>query len=110
MNYGRALKIARALAGLEQKELASRAGVDASHISLIEQGKRNPSVITIEKIAGGLGMPYHVLTLLAAESQNLKNIKQSEISSLAEFIARTLLTHEDTGATKPRRTRPRRRT
>lgn len=110
MNYGRALKIARALAGLEQKDLAKRAEIDASHISLIEQGKRNPSVTTLEKIAHGLGMPYHILTLLAAESEDLKSVQKVEVNRLAEFIAKTLLSNEDVSSAKKRKSRSKRHT
>src|SRR2546423_8781591 len=91
MNYGRALKIARAMEGLEQKDLATLAHLDPSHISLIEQGKRNPTVATLEKIAKALKMPYHLLTLLASESKDLRTIDSETIRELGEILARTLL-------------------
>lgn len=91
MKYGRALRIARAMAGLEQRELAKRAGLDASHISLIERDRRNPSVATLEKIAKALRIPFPLLTLLATESRDLKTVDESEIHRLAEFLARMLL-------------------
>jgi len=71
MDYGKALRIARAIAGLQQKELAELAGIDPSHISLIEVGKRKPSVDMVEKLAKALQIPEHLFTLLAAESEDL---------------------------------------
>ena len=43
MDYGKALRIGRAIAGLQQRELAELAEIDPSHNSLIEVGKRKPS-------------------------------------------------------------------
>jgi len=71
MDYGKAIRIGRAIAGLQQKELAELAGVDPSHISLIEFGKRKPSLDTVEKLAKALQIPDHLLTLLAAEPEDL---------------------------------------
>ena len=93
MNYGRAFKVARALSGLEQRELAKLADIDPSHLSLIEQGKRNPSVSTLKKLAHGLKMPQHVLDLLAAEPEDLKKASSAEVQVLGELIARTLVAH-----------------
>ena len=109
MRYGRAVKIARAIAGLEQRELAKLAGIDPSHISLIERGKRNPTVATLEKIARPLGLPYHILTLLASESKDLKNVRPSEVRELGEILARALLIGKDVNRSKPKKSRSGRR-
>jgi transcriptional regulator with XRE-family HTH domain len=42
--------------GWNQTELGFRAGTSPSIISLIENGKRNPSTTTLAKIAGALGV------------------------------------------------------
>jgi transcriptional regulator with XRE-family HTH domain len=97
MNYGRAIRIVRAMAGLEQRELAHLAKLDASHVSLIERGKRNPTVSTLEKLSKALEVPYHLLTLLAAESKDLKNVGATETRQLGEHIARILLTEKHDG-------------
>ena|SRR5258708_3363933 len=107
MNYGRALKIARAVAGLEQRELAKLASLDPSHISLIEQGKRNPTVVTLEKIAKALKMPYHLLTMLASESKDLKTVGAAEIRELGEILARALLSDKDVHKTGSKKSRSR---
>ena len=50
----RAVSAARARAGLSQKELSERTGIDQSDISKIERGVANPSVATLERIAAAL--------------------------------------------------------
>ena len=50
-----AVASARALSGMSQKQLAAAAGMDQSDISKIERGTANPSVSTLERIAGALG-------------------------------------------------------
>ena len=49
-----ALLKARAAAGVSQKELSVRTGIDQSDISKIERGLANPSVSTLERLAAGL--------------------------------------------------------
>ena len=51
----KAVSAARAQAGLSQKELAERTGIDQSDISKIERGIANPSMATLERIAAALG-------------------------------------------------------
>jgi len=55
-NIGRSLISARSRRGLSQKAVARRAGVDASYLSRIESGKVQPTVRTVWKIAGALGV------------------------------------------------------
>ena len=52
---GSAVASARAMSGLSQKQLAAVTGIDQSDISKIERGMANPSVATLERIAGALG-------------------------------------------------------
>jgi transcriptional regulator with XRE-family HTH domain len=91
MDYGKALRIARAIAGLQQKELAELAELDPSHISLIEVGKRMPSVAAIEKLAKALQMPKHLLMLLAAEPEDLDLNDPKELERAAQSLAQLLL-------------------
>jgi len=52
---GRKLRIARVTADLLQSELAERAGIHQTHISLLERGKRGTSRETLNLIAAALG-------------------------------------------------------
>jgi CheY-like chemotaxis protein len=51
---GRAIKTQRASLGISQEELAYRAGLHRTYVSDVERGVRNPSIETIEKLAGAL--------------------------------------------------------
>jgi transcriptional regulator with XRE-family HTH domain len=104
MDYARALRISRAVTGLQQKDIAERSGIGSSHISLIESGKRKPSVETLDKLSRALGMPGHLFMLLAAEPKDLKISDPSEMQDAAESLAR-LLFHN---GSKPRRESARR--
>jgi transcriptional regulator with XRE-family HTH domain len=52
--------------GLNQEEVANLAELDRKHISSIETGKTVPSIWTLIRIAGALGIPsYHLIKDLA---------------------------------------------
>ena len=53
---GAALRRLRVAAGLSQEELGLEAGVQRNYVSLIELGRSQPTIITIAKLAGALGM------------------------------------------------------
>ncbi len=52
-DLGRRLILLRALYGISQRELAKRAGVPNSAISVMEQGKSCPTLHSLEKILNG---------------------------------------------------------
>lgn len=56
VDFGIRLKQIREYNGLSQRELAKRAGVPHSSISMIEQGQNSPSVNSLAKILGGIPM------------------------------------------------------
>ncbi len=91
MDYGKALKIARAISGLQQKELAVLAGLAPSYVSLLEMGKRKPSVGAIRKLSHALKVPTHLLTLLAAEDDDLTLVEPTELKRVGESLAELLL-------------------
>ena len=47
----------RLVAGLSQAELANRMGVDRAYVSGLEQGQRNPTIISLWHVAKALGVP-----------------------------------------------------
>lgn len=46
---------ARLEAGMTQKQLSEKTGINQSNLSRIERGTGNPSVATLERIASALG-------------------------------------------------------
>lgn len=53
---GKLIKALRENAELTQEQLAKKAGVNHSYISLLETGQRMPTVKTADKIAAALGV------------------------------------------------------
>jgi transcriptional regulator with XRE-family HTH domain len=91
MNYPKAIRVARSLADISQGELADRAEIDRSYLSLIESGKRQPSVETIEKIAKALKIPFHLLSLLGSEEADVQKVSHEHIASLSLALTKLLL-------------------
>ena len=56
-HFGLALQQMRHTAGLSQEVLAERAGIDRSYTSLLEQGKRQPSIKILFQLADALNVP-----------------------------------------------------
>ncbi len=88
MKYGRAIKILRTAQGLSQGELAAKLTIGPSQLSLIEANKRQPSVGVLAEISAALGVPPHLLTLLASGPEELK--EDADPKYVAE-LARALL-------------------
>jgi transcriptional regulator with XRE-family HTH domain len=105
MDYGRAIRIVRAAHGLKQSELAERLSVGASHLSLIEAGKRNPSLSALQEISAKLRVPLHLLTLLASDPSEFDDPKNaSRVLDVAKAFLR-LLAPPKSSAGVPRRKR-----
>ncbi|MGZ9899195.1 cupin domain-containing protein [Shewanella gaetbuli] len=56
MDIGASLKSVRKMRGLSQRELAKRAGVTNSTISMIEKNSVSPSVSSLKKVLAGIPM------------------------------------------------------
>ena len=61
MNIGLAIRQLREASGLRQMELASRVGVSSSMLSLVEHGKREPTLSFLRRVARALDVPSAVL-------------------------------------------------
>lgn len=58
---GNILRYKRHSKGLTQVELANQSGLDRNYIGMVERGERNPSYLSLLKIAKGLNMSIHEL-------------------------------------------------
>lgn len=97
MHYGKAIKIVRAAHGLKQRELAERLSIGPSQLSLIEAGKRQPSVGVLDEIALALQVPPHLLTVLASEPSDIdKRIDPKQMSDLAKSLLELLVASGET--------------
>jgi transcriptional regulator with XRE-family HTH domain len=61
------IKLMRERAALTQEELALELDMSASEISHLESGRRNPTLGTLQRLAGGLGVRCSYVVALAEE-------------------------------------------
>ncbi|MDB5337371.1 MAG: transcriptional regulator [Planctomycetaceae bacterium] len=55
IEFGKRLRTLRTRAGLSQEKLGALAGVARNFVSMIENGQRNVTLDTVQKLAKGLG-------------------------------------------------------
>ncbi len=90
MDFARALRISRAARGVSQKELAAKAGVSASYVSLIEGGKREPTFKSLRNLSGALGVPFDLMMLLAIEETETSKVSAELLSELSKNLLEIL--------------------
>lgn len=59
--FGLAVRRRRVQAGVSQERLAELARVERAYVSALERGRRNPTLLTQQRIAKGLGITLHEL-------------------------------------------------
>lgn len=60
-DIGTAIRIIRVRLSLPQRELAAKVGISASYLSLIEKGRREPTLSLLRTIANELGVSPAIL-------------------------------------------------
>lgn len=87
MNLGRAIALCRKQRDMNQAQLAERAGVSVSYISLLEQNKRkDPTLSTIQKVSEALSVPSSILFFLAADQTELAGLS-AELQEKLSYAA-----------------------
>lgn len=94
MNIGNAIQLARTKRKLSQAELAKRANISVSYLSLLERSKRDPPLSTLMQVANALRMPIEILFFLGAESGELTGLNRELAGQLA-YAALELLNEPD---------------
>lgn len=56
---GKRIKELRVMKGFSQEELAARVDIDRTYVNSVENGKRNISIVNIEKIVNALGFSFN---------------------------------------------------
>lgn len=87
MNISKAIQICRTQKGMTKTRLAELAGVSLSYLSLLERGKRDPNLSTINKICDALNIPVSIFMFLASDTNDLNGIS----NELAEKLSLTAL-------------------
>lgn len=84
---GRAIRVIRAVRGITQKELAKRAGVKPSYISLLEAGKRdNPSIEFLVRLSKAACVSKVVVTTLSMSYEELRDEPEEIKINLGHFL------------------------
>lgn len=92
MNIGDNIKRIRVAKNLSQKEVVLVAKLDAAQYSRIENGKTDPSVSTLERIAKAIGVS---LADLFASSEDLKEINSYDKSVMEKVALMEALNNEE---------------
>jgi transcriptional regulator with XRE-family HTH domain len=71
-SFGLTVRKYREQQKISQEEFANRAGLDRTYISGIERGRRNPSLITIERLATALGIDLATLFQMMCKTYHSK--------------------------------------
>lgn len=87
MNIGRALTLCRTQRGMTKTKLSQAADVSVSYLTLLEQGKRDPNLSTINQICKALSIPTSIFMFLASDSGDKTGIS----NELAEKLSHTAL-------------------
>lgn len=90
MNIGNAIKMCRTARQLSQSELAERAQLSVSYLSLLERGKRDPVLSTVVAIAKALDVPLSILVFLAASDGELESIGKELAEKFADVALRLM--------------------
>lgn len=86
MNIGNAIKLARTSKKLTLNDLATLSELSQSYLSLIESGKRDPSLSILEKISHALKMPVPILIFLGSEQDEISGIDQETQNRLSQSV------------------------
>ncbi len=91
-NYAKAFRVVRAANGWQQADMAERLGISSSSLSLIEAGKRQPSVKVIDKLANVVSVPSALIVLLAADEAD---VRDENVTALAGALLKLLVAAGD---------------
>src|SRR6478609_4353796 len=94
VDIGGRLRFIRAHHKLSQRELAKRAGVTNSTISLIESNQMNPSVGALKRILDGIPMGLAEFFALEPESRSKIFYRGEELTEAGSDTGRVHLVHD----------------
>jgi|SRR6218665_3581301 transcriptional regulator with XRE-family HTH domain len=90
MNIGNSIKLCRQQKKWSQTELAKKAEISVSFLSLLERNKRDPNLSTLQGISKALGIPLSVLMFLSAEGDELSCLG-SEVAEKLSWVTFKLI-------------------
>lgn len=97
-DLGKRIKTIRINAGIKQKELAKKLGVTPNYLSLVECGKKQPSLPFMERLSKTLGAPIN-LFFLPAEAE-LDFVNRNQASNYHQLMNLLLQLYSELNANK----------
>jgi transcriptional regulator with XRE-family HTH domain len=88
MLIGKTIRKLRVEQGLSQLALAHRAKLTPSFLSLVENDRRNPSLLIIERLARALRVPEEVIFWDSVELPSHLSIQDRKVCEAAKLIVR----------------------
>jgi transcriptional regulator with XRE-family HTH domain len=107
MEFGRTISSLREKWGIEQKDLAKAIGVSKSYISIIENGRRKPSMRVLTKIAEYFELPISFFMYQASKSSGTAKSKKAKealqiVDSIIQELAAYLMSDSKAATTRKR--------
>ncbi len=97
MNIGGAIESVRKQKKIKQNELAEKAFITQSYLSLLENNKKDPNVSTLKNIADALNTPLPVLLFLSLDENDIPETKvgiYKQVEPLLKNLIENLFIHE----------------
>jgi len=86
MNIGLAIKNLRRSRGIKQGEMAKSIGMNDAYLSLIEGGKRTPTIDMLRRIADCFDIPLSILFWFTIERDEISEEKREAYDTLKPTI------------------------
>lgn len=89
---GAVIRSLRGAAGMNQRQLADSVGISASMLSLVESGRREPTIRLLRDIARELEIPAAVLLVgaLTGDPDDLRSLPPKEAEKVRSLAAQLL--------------------
>lgn len=90
MNIGYSVRFCRQQKRITIPELARRAELSTSYLSLVERGKREPSFDALNEICRALQVPMSVLIFLGSDPSELSGLTEEVREKLSSAVLKLL--------------------
>lgn len=90
MNLPDKIRDLREAKGMSQAALSEKSGLSATYISLIESGKKSPTLKSLQKISTGLDVPFPVLSFLALDEEDVAPEKRDAFKIIGPSVTAML--------------------
>jgi transcriptional regulator with XRE-family HTH domain len=94
LELGKAIQVVRQAKKLRLASVAKAAGISVPFLSLVEGGRRQPSLQVLRRIADALDVPSEVLVLLGQSQSGSLSSSDARARELAESIAELMRAEE----------------